>query len=214
MKLSMVLLSFAVVAIVSWPRQQASGAMIGYADVILDYYDSGAGPMPGPYGGTSLGLFPVAVSLDVVLENDPGASVDFLSLPTGSFVVVGFTDETVMDGVGFDIFLQEVGASGEDADVYVSANGIDFTYLGVAQDDVSTSFDLASIAFALPVIAIKIVGLDNLGGSPGFDLVNVQVLPHSVGPPPAVPEPSSLALLGIGGIGMLCRGVRRRSTNL
>jgi hypothetical protein len=74
-------------------------AMIGYADVVLDYHDSGAGPVSGPYGGTHPGSFPVPVSTDVVLEDDPGASVDFLSLPTGSYVTVGFTDETVIDGI-------------------------------------------------------------------------------------------------------------------
>ncbi len=86
-------------------------AAIGYADTVLDYFNSGAGPFPGPYGGTFPGSFPVPVSTSVVL-NGPTSPADFLSLPRGSFVTVGFTDETVIDGAGNDIFISEVGASG------------------------------------------------------------------------------------------------------
>ncbi len=180
----------------------ASATMIGYADVVLDFYDSGAGPISGPYGGTFPGSFPVSVSTDVVLDDD-GSTVDFLSLATGSYVTVGFTDETVIDGIGNDIFIQEVGASGETAEVYVSSNLVDFFLLGIANDSITTAFDLSSIGFTDAVQAIKIVGLDNFGGSPGFDVVNVQVLPGSIGPAPTptVPEPSVIALMGLGLLG-------------
>ena len=39
-----------------------------------------------------------------------------------------------------------------------------------------TALDLATIGFVDPVVAVKIVGLDSLGGSPGFDVVNIQVI--------------------------------------
>lgn len=165
-----------------------SASMIGYADVVLDYYNSGAGPFPTPYGGTWPGSFPVSVSTDVVLEDD-GDIFDFLSLPSGSYVTVGFTDETIIDGVGDDVFIQETGANGETAEVYVSSNGVDFVFLGIAKDDFTTSLDLASIGYTEAVQAIKIVGLDNFGGSPGFDVVNIQIMPGSIGPAPEVPWP-------------------------
>jgi hypothetical protein len=179
-------------------------AMIGYADVVLDYYDSGTGPVSGPYGGTYPGSYPVPVSTDVVLGDDPGTSVDFLSLPTGSYVTVGFTDETVIDGSGDDIFIRETGGNGERANVYVSSNLVDFILLGVANDATTTSFDLAAIGFSDSVQAIQIVGLDNLGSSPGFDVVNVQVLPGSIGPPPTtpVPLPSAFLLMAAGLMGI------------
>jgi hypothetical protein len=182
-------------------------AVIGYADTVLDYFNSGSGSFPGPYGGTFPGSFPVPVSTDVVL-GAPKDPEDFLSLPQGSYVTVGFTDETVIDGVGNDVFIGEVGASGERADVFVSNDLINFTFLGTALDSSVTAFDLASIGFALPVRALKIVGLDNFGGSPGFDVAFVQVLPGSVGP--AVPEPASWAML-IAGFGMVGAMRRRRA---
>jgi hypothetical protein len=179
-------------------------ATVGFADVVLDYFDSGAGPIAGPYGGTFPGAFPVPVSTSVVLGPDPVPS-DFLSLPTGSFVTVGFTDETIVDGVGNDIFIGEDGAAGETANVFVSSNGVTFTFLGVATDNGVTSFDLGSIGFNQPVKAVKIVGLDNFGGSPGFDVAFVQVLPGSIGP--GVPEPAAWALmiLGFGASGAMLR---------
>jgi hypothetical protein len=83
--------------------------------------------------------------------------------------------------------------------VFVSSDGITFTFLGTAADDVTTALDLDVIGFAGAVSYVKIVGLDNGGGSPGFDVVNVQGLPGSVRP---VPVPATLALLGLGLFGI------------
>ncbi|MGZ8770279.1 MAG: hypothetical protein ACXWXJ_04690, partial [Aeromicrobium sp.] len=156
-------------------------ADIGFADVVVDYYDSGAGPMAGPYGGLSgiAGAFPVAVPVSVVIGSDVVGLETFLSLPTGSYVTVGFTDETVVDGIGDDIFIQEIGAAGETAQVFVTSDFISFFLLGIANDSTTTAFDLASIGWAGAVTGVRIVGLDNFGGSPGFDVVSVQVLPGS-----------------------------------
>ncbi len=182
--------------------------VLGFADVVLSYSDSGAGPFAGPYGGLGgiSGAFPVAVPLSVVLGSDVAGSESFLSLPTGSSITVGFIDETVIDGVGNDIFIREIGASGERAEVYVSKDNVTFVLLGIANDSVTTSFDLASIGFTDAVTAIRIVGLDSLGGSPGFDVVNIEVLPGSIGPG-TVSAPGTLALAGLAlaGLGLAAR---------
>lgn len=168
----------------TFPVGAGIGAGEGFADTVLDYFDSGAGPVPGPYGevvGVTGQLSPV--DLDVVLGDEPELGADYLSLPTGSFVTVGFTDEVIVDGLGDDIFIEEIGSAREEAEVFVSSNNLDFTLLGIADGGSVTSFDLATIGFIDPVRAIKIVGLDNRGSSPGFDVVNVQVLAQSISPP-------------------------------
>lgn len=197
----------AAMAILAATAAAPAQAAIGFADTVLDYFNSGSGPFPGPYGGTFPGTFPVPVSTSVVLGG-PTSPADFLSLPRGSFVTVGFTDETVVDGVGNDIFIGEVGASGERADVFVSRDLINFIFLGTALDSSVTAFDLASIGWTGRVKAVKIMGLDNFGGSPGFDVDFIQVLPGSIG---AVPEPASWAML-IAGFGLVGASARRRRT--
>jgi hypothetical protein len=184
-------------------------AAVGFADVVIEFVDSGAGPMAGPYGGTFPGSFPVSVSTSVVLGDD-GPIADFLSLPTGSYITVGFTDEDIFDQAGNDIFIREVGASGERANVFVTSDFVTYTLLGIAQDDISTAFDLASIGYTGQVRGVRIQGLDALGGSPGFDVVNVQALAFVPG---AVPEPSSWALL-ITGFGLVGGALRRRPARL
>ena len=202
MRFQIALASAAVLAsTIAMPAQAA----IGYADTVLGYFNSGSGPFPGPYGGTFPGSFPVPVSTSVVLGG-PTSPADFLSLPRGSFVTVGFTDETVIDGVGNDIFIREIGASGERADVFVSKDLINFIFLGTAIDSSLTAFDLASIGWTGAVVAVRIVGLDNFGGSPGFDVDYIQVLPGSIG---GVPEPASWAML-IAGFGLVGASARRR----
>ena len=159
--------------------------VFGYADAVLDFVNSGAGPIDdGPYGGTFNGVsgsFPIPVELTAALGPDEGATVDFVSLPTGSYITLGFLDEVVVDGEGDDIFVTEVAANSEAAQVFVSSNGRDFTLLGEAGSGTTASFDLADIGFQGVVTAVKIVGLDSNGGSPGFDVVNLRVIGESSG---------------------------------
>ncbi|MDB9391129.1 Ig-like domain-containing protein [Microcystis aeruginosa] len=152
----------------------------GFADIIIDYFNSGAGTFNEPYGADNDGNGPVLVSVDIILGSD---TLGALSLPTGSYVTVGFTDEIIIDKPGNDIFIPEIGFAGEQAEVYVSSNLEDFVLLGIGDGGTTSIFDLASINFTQPVRAIKIVGLDNNGLSPGFDVINVQGLPDSIASP-------------------------------
>lgn len=152
-----------------------------YADTLIDSYYSGANSNFNSFYGGTLSKYPVYVDPEVVLGNNE----TFLSLPTGSYVTVGFLDNTIIDAVDQDdIFIEEIGSSNENAEIYISSNLIDFIFIGIANDGGITSFDLADIGFTEPVKAITIVGLDNLGGSPGFDVVSVRAIAGAIGPAP------------------------------
>lgn len=71
-----------------------------------------------------------------------------------------------------------------------------------------TAFDLGSIGYMGIVNAVKIVGLDNFGGSPGFDLAYVQGLEGGV----VIPLPGAPPLLATALAGLAVAGRRRRST--
>lgn len=179
-------------------------AAIIIADTVIDFFDSGAGPMPGPYGGTFPGDFPVPVPLSFATDGD---ATTFVSLPRGSYITVGFSTGFVFDGPGLDLFVSELGGNDETASVFISSDfGLTFTLLGTATTDTVSGFDFASIGYTGNVNAVRIVGLDNFGASPGFDLAFVQGLEGSV---VVVPEPATLALVSLALLAGVA-GTRRR----
>lgn len=169
----------------------------GFADIVVEYFDSGNGSLSCPEGQG--GDFPPPASsascvpFSVVLGDDPGQTSDYLSLPEGSFITVGFVKGAIIDGPGNDIVISEVGNAAEHAEIYVSAlpstNPPDFTFLGTANGNTITAFDLASIGFAGQVRSVKVLSLENGGfpSAPGFDLAHVEAINFSAAPlPPAI----------------------------
>ncbi len=149
----------------------------GYADSVVAFFDSGTGPLPGPYGGSPTG-YPVPVQASVVLGK-PGADglLDFVTLPTGSSITLGFTEETINDRSGVDFFVQTVPeTAGEHADVYVSRNGIDFAFVTTVLQGGRIGVDVATAAIRDGIKYVRIVGKDLGGGSPGFDLMGVEAV--------------------------------------
>lgn len=195
----------------------AAAALVGspaaavsiFAENVIEFFDSGAGPLPGPYGGDGPN-FPIPVELGLAADRNADTHV---SLPTGSFLTLGFDEGVVVDGDGNDLFISEPGAANENADVFVSSDfGQTFTFLGQAFGGQLTELDLGSISFTGQVNAVKIVGLDNGGDSPGFDVAFVQGLEGSVipdDPIAPIPLPAGLPLLAIGLAGLAV--LRRRA---
>ena len=180
-----------------------------HPDVLLDSYYSGVHPdfndfygaydyRDGDYIMDYSDL--IKISPAIVLGDNDG----FLCLPTGSYVVVGFSDNTIIDSPGKDFMIYDVPMPSlglynfeADADVYVSSDNKNFVYIGDTWSLNSfgsfSFFDLADIGFSEPVTAIKIVGLNNHGWWQsgkifGFPLVYVGVPDSSLGSPPQTPE--------------------------
>lgn len=148
-----------------------------YADkVVGTYYSKANINFSELYGGEGYN-FPVIINPHWI----EGANQSyFVSLPTGSYVIMQFTNNMIIDYPGQDdIFITENGCNNEKAEVFVSADGVNFTRLGIVDDCYESALDLADIGFKNPVKFVKVVGLDMNGGSPGFDLVNVKGLPKS-----------------------------------
>ncbi len=143
-----------------------------YADVVIDSFYSGANPAFSSFYGTNgNGGGIVLVNPSVCLGNNPW----FVSLPKDSYLTIGFVDNTIFDAPNQDdIFIQEKGSAAELADIYVSSDfGVSFTYFGQINGGVTNAIDLQDIGYTGLVNAIKIVGLDNNGSSPGFDLARI-----------------------------------------
>lgn len=194
----------------------ASASTIIYADVVIDYYHSGtAGGAEGSYApGYGFGGPPNASTVPLTNATDQSLNT-FVSLPTGSYITLGFSQGYIFDAPGQDdLFVNETGDASETAELWLSTDwGGSFTYLTTLFGNQTTSVDFAAINFTGKVNAIKIVGLDNFGASPGFDLTGAWGLEGSwveepQGPSP-IPLPASLPLL-LAGTALLAMVRRRR----
>jgi hypothetical protein len=182
-----------------------ANADVIYADTVIDYYYSGAGP--------SSWSWPYAAGTSVPLTNlVDGRDDTFVSLPTGTYVTLGFSNGFLIDAPGLDLFISEIGVANERAEIWISSDwGANLTYLGRATTATVSGFDFASIGYTDIVNAVRVVGLDNFGSSPGFDLVFVRGFEGSSVVTTSVPEPATgvLLLTGLGLLGI----VRHRRRN-
>lgn len=142
-----------------------------YADVILDSYS--VDPL-GFYGADILDFDNTGFML-VSTKVCVGNNTWFVSIRKGSYITVGFVDNLIFNAPDQnDIFIEEYGAASELADIFISSdNGVTFTYFGQIDGGVTNEIDLEDIGYTGLVNAIKIVGLDNNGTAPGFDVVRV-----------------------------------------
>jgi outer membrane protein OmpA-like peptidoglycan-associated protein len=144
-----------------------------YADTLIDAYNTVTKSKDQFFGGYGL-----VNGHKVYLTSLLHRTDTFVSLPLGSYVILGFKDNYIIDAPDKpDIYLEEDGGAGDFADVFVSSDNVEYTYLGKAGNGKVNKMDLASIGYTKPVYYIKVVGLDANGESPGFDLRNLCGLP-------------------------------------
>ena len=152
---------------------------MAYIDSVVHYYDSGNdSKFPFPHGVSSSDLnkiIPLEPS-KVVGKNNEWALV----MPLGSAIVLKFVDNQIVNyPYQPDIFVKEEGASGDKAIVFVSHDGVHFDSLGITVGGRTSTLDLETINYTLPVRFVKLVSLNNNGSLPGFDLIHVKGTPLS-----------------------------------
>jgi hypothetical protein len=202
--------SFKFVAILLWSLSTPTQAsLIGFSDVVVEFFNSGNGSSTtctGPDAATN----PVCQAVNITVGNNGS----FFPITSGSFITLGFLDEFILDGPGNDIFIREIGNGFEFANIFVSStlstDSNDFTFLGRANGNTISSFDLGAINFTDQVRAVRVSSLSNGGSAPGFDLASVQALqfvPSQI----QVSEPSNLFAISFLVMGVLLYNRKRRS---
>lgn len=135
-------------------------------------------------GIDSNGLFPLAVDLnDYIVGPPPSVENSAVTIPTDSWVELMFRG-VIVDGPGYDLFISEMDPLGEQALIFLT-DGAGQDYLLAKAEVPNTDihlptilgFDLAGLSLPFEPIAVRVVGIDLRGGSPGFDLsfVNARI---------------------------------------
>ena len=141
--------------------------------MVLDSYYSGANPNWNSFYGNN-GINDGCKLSAVLPKVCLGDNDSIIALPAGSFLTLGFTDNLIFDAVGQDdLFIEENGGGQEFGELFVSPDGVNFTFLDTMNGATINSFDLADYPYNDVVKAVKIIGLDNGGCIPGFDLERV-----------------------------------------
>jgi len=102
----------------------------GYADVVIDSFDAGDSPFPWPYGrGADDSTRNQPVEFSIVLgppseiRNSSTSGVEYLSIPRGNYITVGFIDEIVVSGAGPDLEIVSLDDhAGETANLYIGTD--------------------------------------------------------------------------------------------
>ena len=165
---------------VVWLFLTATAYAHNYPDTILDFY-------------ASKGTFEVSASGDTWTISSSKELADFLTgiprkdsfvkIPPGDYVVLGFEDKTIIDGLGDD-FTVHAASSINAVDVYGFVNAFDekrLIYLGEATE--TTAFDLASVGLDKGdrLVAVKIEGKDDFINRLSFQLHAIEIASDSVG---------------------------------
>ncbi len=130
------------------------------------------------------GNIPVTIDPNKYLVGPPpSVEESAVTLPTDSWVELLFRG-VIYDGPGLDIFISEMDPVGEQALVFLTDGGEQeylLAFTEVPDEDVHLptilGFDLAGLVLPFEPRAVRVVGVDLRGNSPGFDLsfVNARI---------------------------------------
>ncbi len=144
----------------------------------------------GCYGGEVLAYNPGPDDMGNPLTNplriDPTKALgapqidetfNFVSLGFEGEIILGFDGGAALNGPGMDLLVVETTFGGldfdsypESADIYVSQNGVDFFYVGMATTNGLAMFDISDAGQGFEFItAVKIVDTTPLGETDSFD---------------------------------------------
>jgi len=125
------------------------------------------------------GRWPVPVEPALLLVGPPPSKVSGVTLPTDHWVELQFRGP-IVDGPGEDLIFIEQGQCGEQALIFLTDGAKQEYLLDTVRSldtglDISTriSLDIAGLSLPFPPSAVRIVAVDNEGGSPGFDIASV-----------------------------------------
>ena len=127
------------------------------------------------------GFWPVKVIPEELLVGEPTSlNVSGVTIPTDHWVELKFKGE-IVDGQGDDIYLAELDQMGEEAIIFLTDGASQEYLLGLASvpntskhGPTTISFDIADISLPFVPRAVRLLGMDFGGGSPGFDLAYVR----------------------------------------
>jgi len=144
-------------------------------DIVHSFYQNGVNThfdnFYGGYANNSSYSEISDLSLFLLGQDSDGS---FVSLPRGSYTVLGFKQPIVNKQGIFDLFIKGSGAAYEEAEVFVSSVDGVLHYLGtVTENKEIMSLELDDADIAQPIIAVMIIGMDEGGACPGFDVTEV-----------------------------------------
>ena len=172
------------------------GDALEYPCYMVDAYDADNSCWAGMDAqGEYRGI--VRVFPELWLVGPPPSDKSGVTLPPDHWVEVQFRGP-IVDGPGDDIVMIELGPVSEQARIFLT-DGADQEYLlglaaagtgGMGVDPTEIAFDMAGVSLPFVPRAVRILGTDYKGQSPGFDIANVRArIDNDCGPAACNPIP-------------------------